>query len=52
MTQSEKHEIAVDFLSEGMLSGTEYEKLFCPHKEFDKFTEKAKLFFEQIVSDI
>ena len=52
LKQEEKHEIAVNFLTEGMLTGTEYEYLFCPHKEYEKFTEIAKLFFEKIVSEI
>ncbi len=52
LTQAEKHEIAVDFLTEGMLTGTEYEKLFCPHKDFEQFTEIARKFFEKTVSEI
>lgn len=52
LTQAEKHEVAVDFLTEGMLTGTEYEKLFCPHKDYKQFTETAKEFFEKTVSEI
>ena len=52
LTKADKHEIAVDFLTEGMLTGTEYENLFCPHKDSERFTETAKAFFEKIISEI
>lgn len=52
LSQTEKHEVAVYFLNEGMLSGTEYEYLFCPRKNVPEFTCLAKAFFEQIVSNL
>lgn len=52
LDQTGKHEIAVDFLTEGMLTGTEYEDLFCPHKHYTNFTGIARRFFEQFIAEI
>ena len=52
LEQNYKHEIFVDFLTEGMLSETEYEYLFCPHKAYPIFTEIAKTYFNHFISEI
>lgn len=52
LSQTQKHEVAVNFLNEGMLSGTEYEHLFCPRKNDSEFIALAKIFFQQIIAKL
>ena len=45
LTLLQKHELYIDLMTEGMLSGTIYESLFCPHKDDDLITSLARFTF-------
>ena len=44
-TLIQKHELYIDLMTEGMLSGTIYESLFCPHKDDGCITWLARCTF-------
>lgn len=48
-SEEERHECVIDFITEGMLAGTEMEKYFCPHKDKPEFIKTAKEYFRTII---